>query len=62
MQIQKFDILKKTTYLNNVVVAIIEWHEKGYTAIEKVLMDNEFKLRHEHHITENSGMIYAIKN
>ena len=57
-----FDMLKETTYLNNVELAIIEWHEKGYTAIEKVLLDNEFKLRHEHHVSENSGMIYAIKN
>jgi FkbM family methyltransferase len=57
-----FDMLKETTYLNNVVVAIVEWHEKGYSAIEKVLMDNEFKLKHEHHVSENSGMIYALKN
>jgi FkbM family methyltransferase len=57
-----FDMLKESTYLNNVVVAIIEWHEKGSTTIEKVLIDNEFTLRHEHHKTENSGMIYAIKN
>jgi len=57
-----FDMLKETTYLNNVVVAIVEWHEKGYTAIEKVLIDNEYKLRHEHHVSENSGMIYAFKD
>jgi FkbM family methyltransferase len=57
-----FDMLKESTYLNNVVVAIIEWHEKGSTTIEKVLIDNEFTLRHEHHVSENSGMIYAIKN
>ena len=57
-----FDMLKETTYLNNVVVAIVEWHEKGYSAIEKVLIDNEFKLKHEHHVSENSGMIYALKN
>lgn len=57
-----FDMLNESTYLNNVVVAIIEWHEKGSTTIEKVLIDNEFTLRHEHHVSENSGMIYAIKN
>lgn len=57
-----FDMLKESTYLNNVLVAIIEWHEKGSATIEKVLIDNKFQLRHEHHVTENSGMIYAIKN
>ena len=57
-----FDMLKESTYLNHVEVAIIEWHEKGYTDIEKVLIDNHFKLRHEHHVSENSGMIYATKN
>jgi len=57
-----FDMLKESTYLNNVEVAIIEWHEKGSTAIEKVLLDNQFKLRHVHHVSENSGMIYATKN
>ena len=57
-----FDMLKETNYLNNVELAIIEWHEKGYTTIEKVLLDNEFTLRHEHHVSENSGMIYALKN
>ena len=57
-----FEMLKESTYLNNVDIAIIEWHEKGSTAIEKVLIENKFKLRHEHHVSENSGMIYATKN
>ena len=57
-----FDMLKETTYLNHVVIAIIEWHEKGASDIEKVLMSHQFKLRQTHHVTENSGMIYAIKN
>jgi hypothetical protein len=49
-------------YLNYVRLAIVEWHEKGYTDIEKVFIDNHFKLRHQHHVSENSGMIYATKN
>ena len=57
-----FDMLKETTYLNHVVIAIIEWHEKGASDIEKVLMSHQFKLRQTHHVTENSGMIYATKN
>jgi hypothetical protein len=57
-----FDMLKETTYLNHVAIAIIEWHEKGASDIEKVLMHHQFKLRQTHHVTENSGMIYAIKN
>jgi FkbM family methyltransferase len=57
-----FDMLKQTNYLNTVEAAIIEWHEKGSAAIEKVLIDNKFKLRHEHHVSENSGMIYAFKD
>ena len=57
-----FKMLKESTYLNNVDIAIIEWHEKGSTAIEKVLIENKFRLRHEHHVSENSGMIYATKN
>jgi FkbM family methyltransferase len=57
-----FEMLKHSTYLNIVDIAIIEWHEKGSTAIEKVLIENKFKLRHEHHVSENSGMIYATKN
>jgi FkbM family methyltransferase len=57
-----FDMLKESTYLNHVEVAIIEWHEKGFADIEKVLIDNHFILRHEHHVSENSGMIYATKN
>ncbi len=57
-----FDMLKEATYLNNVDIAIIEWHEKGSAPIEKVLLDNHFKLRHAHHVSENSGMIYATKN
>ena len=55
-------MLKETTYLNHVAIAIIEWHEKGASDIEKVLMSHQFKLRQTHHVTENSGMIYAIKN
>jgi len=57
-----FDMLKGSTYLNNVDIAIIEWHEKGPAAIENVLLDNQFKLKHVHHVSENSGMIYATKN
>lgn len=57
-----FDMLKEATYLNKVDIAIIEWHEKGSAPIEKVLLDNQFKLRHTHHVSENSGMIYATKN
>ena len=56
-----FDLLKESKYLNNVVVGIIEWHEKGATSIEKVLINNQFKLRLENHVSENSGMIYAFK-
>ena len=57
-----FDMLKASTYLKNVDIAIIEWHEKGAEPIEKVLLDNQFKLKHVHHVSENSGMIYATKN
>ena len=57
-----FDMLKDSTYLNHVAIAIIEWHEKGSTDIEKVLINNQFKLRHTDHVSENSGMIYAFKN
>jgi len=57
-----FDLLKESKYLNNVIVGIIEWHEKGATSIEKILIDYKFKLRHEHHVSENSGMIYAFKD
>ena len=57
-----FNMLKEATFLNNVDIAIIEWHEKGFVPIEKVLLDNQFKLRHAHHVSENSGMIYATKN
>jgi FkbM family methyltransferase len=57
-----FDMLKATTYLKNVDIAIIEWHEKGAEPIEKVLLDNQFNLKHVHHVSENSGMIYATKN
>ena len=57
-----FDMLKGSTFLNNVDIAIIEWHEKGPAAIENVLLDNQFKLKHVHHVSENSGMIYATKN
>jgi FkbM family methyltransferase len=56
-----FDLLKESKYLDNVVVGIIEWHEKGATSIEKVLINNQFKLRLENHVSENSGMIYAFK-
>ena len=56
-----FDMLKEATYLNNVDIAIIEWHEKGSADIEKVLINNQFILRHTHHVSENSGMIYATK-
>ena len=55
-------MLKGSTYLKNVDIAIIEWHEKGSAAIENVLLDNQFKLKHVHHVSENSGMIYATKN
>ena len=57
-----FDMLKESTYLDHVAIAIIEWHEKGSSDIEKVLINNQFKLRHVHHVSENSGMIYASKN
>lgn len=57
-----FEMLNESTYLHNVDIAIIEWHEKGSAPIEKVLLDNQFKLRHTHHVSENSGMIYATKN
>jgi FkbM family methyltransferase len=57
-----FEMLKDSTYLNHVAIAIIEWHEKGSTDIEKVLINNQFKLRHTDHVSENSGMIYAFKN
>lgn len=56
-----FEMLKNTTYLDNVVVGIIEWHEKGAGGIEKVLVSNQFELTHQHHVSERSGMIYAIK-
>jgi FkbM family methyltransferase len=57
-----FDMLKESPYLDHVAIAIIEWHEKGSADIEKVLINNQFKLRHVHHVSENSGMIYATKN
>ena len=56
-----FEKLQNTSYLDNVVIAIIEWHEKGSSAIENVLNNYAFNIKLQPHISENSGMIYAIK-
>jgi len=57
-----FEMLSKTSYLNKVSCALIEWHENGADSIITVLKENNFQLLLLPHASENCGMIYAFKN
>ncbi len=56
-----FDMLSTGNYLDNVTCVMLEWHEKGIGNLESILLKNKFQLFHKHHVSENSGMIYAYK-
>jgi len=57
-----FEMLSKTSYLQKVSCALIEWHENGADSIITVLKENNFQLLLLPHASENCGMIYAFKN
>ena len=59
----EYEILEKLSALNLLVavdVLLIEWHDKGATIIEEILVNNNFRVV-SRHLTSITGMIYAFK-
>lgn len=60
----EYEILQKLNDSNLLVdidVILIEWHDKGATLIEELLVANNFSVI-SRHLTSITGMIYAFKN
>ncbi|MCL7753185.1 FkbM family methyltransferase [Polaribacter sp. Z022] len=55
-----FESLEETGVLKNIDLFMIEWHDKGAIAIEKLLKKNNFMFFSQK-FTFNSGIIYAVK-
>lgn len=55
-----FESLEETGVLKNIDLFMIEWHDKGAVAIEKLLKKNNFMFFSQK-FTFNSGIIYAVK-
>jgi FkbM family methyltransferase len=59
----EYEILEKLDELNllaDIDILLIEWHDKGAKVLEKILIDNNFRVI-SRHLTSISGMIYAFK-
>ena len=60
----EYEILQKLSDSNLLVdidVLLIEWHDKGATLLEELLVANNFSII-SRHLTSITGMIYAFKN
>lgn len=55
--LQKLDESKLLDYID---VLLIEWHDKGSEILEKILIENNFRVV-SRYLTSISGMIYAFK-
>ena len=56
-----FEDLAASSVLDTISIIMLEWHDKGPQAIEKVLRKNNFSF-FSRNLTPISGMIYAYKN
>jgi FkbM family methyltransferase len=59
----EYEILQKlndSRILTQVDVLLIEWHDKGSEILEKILIENNFRVV-SRYLTSISGMIYAFK-
>ena len=59
----EYEILQKldeSKLLDNIDVLLIEWHDKGSEILEKILIENNFRVV-SRYLTSISGMIYAFK-
>jgi FkbM family methyltransferase len=59
----EYEILQKlndSNLLADIHVLLIEWHDKGATLLEELLVANNFSVI-SRHLTSISGMIYAFK-
>ena len=59
----EYEILQKlndTNLLEAIDVLLIEWHDKGATILEELLIANNFSVI-SRHLTSITGMIYAFK-
>ncbi|MBC7845861.1 MAG: FkbM family methyltransferase [Flavobacterium sp.] len=59
----EYEILLKlndANLLNGIDVLLIEWHDKGATILEELLVANNFSVI-SRHLTSITGMIYAFK-
>jgi FkbM family methyltransferase len=60
----EYEILQKmneSNLLADIDVLLIEWHDKGATILEELLVANNFNAI-SRHLTSITGMIYAFKN
>jgi FkbM family methyltransferase len=59
----EYEILKKldeSNLLDDIDVLLIEWHDKGASLLEELLVTNNFTVI-SRHLTSITGMIYAFK-
>lgn len=59
----EYEMLQKlsdTNLLEDIDILLIEWHDKGATILENILIENNFGLI-SRHLTSITGMIYAFK-
>jgi FkbM family methyltransferase len=59
----EYEILQKLNeenLLKDIDVLLIEWHDKGATTLEELLVANDFTVL-SRHLTSITGMIYAFK-
>jgi FkbM family methyltransferase len=60
----EYEIIQKLSegqLLTEIDILLIEWHDKGATILEELLVANNFKVI-SRHLTSITGMIYAFKN
>jgi FkbM family methyltransferase len=60
----EYEILQKldeSKLLNTIDVLLIEWHDKGSEILEKILIENNYRVV-SRYLTSISGMIYAFKH
>jgi FkbM family methyltransferase len=54
-----FENINSSGLIKEIEIFMIEWHDKGYGPIEKILVANNFVVFNSY-IGEKSGMIYAV--